>query len=120
MVEPTVRLVTDRTKILHECTDVGGEFGRAGRGVLLLVEALREAVEVVEQRHRGGGTDGERCGFPVCAHDEDRLRAGEVLGPRTELAGPDRIVEQDRCTVADVQSWHTHSGTVAGDSSKFN
>ena len=90
----------------HRRRPAGASADGVGGLVGHLVVPRREPAEVVDQRRAARPTEHDRRGLPVRADDEDRLRARQVAGPRGELAGPERVVEQRRGAVADVEGRH--------------
>ena len=83
----------------QQLADARGESGRARARVLRPVVLLREAVEVVDERHRPGRAQRRRALLPVRRNHQDALRPRHGLRPRGEFAHPRGVVEQDRRAV---------------------
>jgi len=84
-----------------------GQSRSSGCGVGHSVVFGSEPVEVVVERGRRGGADCERRGFPVCGHDENRCRSPEITAPGRKLTGPNRIVREPGCSVAQEHRRHS-------------
>src|SRR5207245_4576372 len=64
----------------------------------------------VEERDRRGRADRQRRILPVGRHHEDRLRPRDLRRPARELSGPDRIVDEDRRAVSEIDAGHPTGG----------
>ena len=88
----------------HQGGDPRGEVTRVRGRVGHPVVGGVEAAEVVDQRGAGGGRgEAQRRRLPVRADDQDRLRLRQGLRPGEELPDPDRVVEDRRGPVAEVE-----------------
>ena len=118
VVQAAAGVLVHRLAGRHHRRDPLRERRGVGGLVRHLVVPRGEAAEVVDQRG-AVGAEHHRRRLPVRADDEDRRRARQVRGPLGQLAGPERVVEQGRGAVADVEGRHAVVH-VTHDSSTFN
>ena len=110
------RLVLVREQLRH----IYRQLRRERRVVLRLVVLLREAIEIVKQRHLVlESAHHNRRLLPVRADHKNVFRLGEVRAPGSELASPEGVVGKHRGAVTHVKHWHcasfirfTHDSTV--------
>ncbi len=105
VVQAAHRMLVHALAVRQQRSDLRGQRAGVRRRVGHGVEARVEAPEVVDQRRAGGRRGQRQRGrLPVRADDQHCARLGQGLCPAEELVDPQRVVEQRRCAMAEVES----------------